>query len=175
MRHFNIDFQFFLIFFYLIFRNGFPSSLIVGSKSSFWLINENSLNCTLGLILLCLFRHLTLFFVLHLFTQQSQIFWMTCRYRRRQNLRIDKCRETVLKPIGTLWMKEVLIKQWSYLASERVILAPFSLVWIFQSFFCQFSEFCLGFSSVYLLGTSFDLRLFFSKIEWFSLNQLLMD
>ena len=43
-------------FFYLIFfRNGFPNSLIVRSRSSFCLVNENSLNCTSGLVLLCFF------------------------------------------------------------------------------------------------------------------------
>ena len=40
-----IDFQF-LWFFYLIFFNGFPSSLIVRSTPRFSLINENFLNCT---------------------------------------------------------------------------------------------------------------------------------
>ena len=58
MRHFDIDFLFFFCFFYLIFLNGFLNSLIFHSRSSFFcLVNENSLNCTSGLALLCfLFR-----------------------------------------------------------------------------------------------------------------------
>ena len=42
-----MDFQFF--------GNGFPNSLIVHSRSGFCLVNEISLNCTSGLVLLCFF------------------------------------------------------------------------------------------------------------------------
>ena len=47
-------FVFFFLFFDLIFLNGFLNSLVVHSRSSF-LVNENSLNCTSGLVLLCFF------------------------------------------------------------------------------------------------------------------------
>ena len=39
----------------VFFGNGFPNSLIVRFSSSFCLVNENSLNCTPGLVLLCFF------------------------------------------------------------------------------------------------------------------------
>ena len=54
--HFNFDFVFFSICRGLV----------------FCLVNEHSLNCTSGFVLLCfLFSRLAPFFVLHLFTQQS--------------------------------------------------------------------------------------------------------
>ena len=47
-----------LIFFFFgflsdFFKIGFPNSLIVSSRSRFCLVNENFLNCTSGLVLLC--------------------------------------------------------------------------------------------------------------------------
>ena len=48
MWHFDTDFQF-LIFYDLIFGNGFPNSIVVRSRSS--LFNEISLNCSSGLVL----------------------------------------------------------------------------------------------------------------------------
>ena len=53
MRHFDLDFLHFLVFIFLsdFFKNRFPKSLIVFS------VNENSLNCSSGLVKLCfLFR-----------------------------------------------------------------------------------------------------------------------
>ena len=40
---------------FTVLGNGFPNSLKVRSRSSFLLVNENSLNCTSGLVLLCFF------------------------------------------------------------------------------------------------------------------------
>ena len=51
----EFDFQFFLNFYLNFLGNGFPNSLIVRSRSSFYLVNENSLNCTSRLVLLCFF------------------------------------------------------------------------------------------------------------------------
>ena len=57
MRHFEIDFQYFSKCFDLtFFGNGFPNSHIVHSRCSFCLVNENSLNCMSGFVLLCFFN-----------------------------------------------------------------------------------------------------------------------
>ena len=77
MRHFDIDSLFFFKIWYDFFRNGFPNSLIVRSRSIFCLDNENSLNCTSGLVLLCFSNSLYLlikFFVLH----KSRFSLLTC-------------------------------------------------------------------------------------------------
>ena len=53
MWHFDID-CFFILFYLSCFENGFSNSLIVRSRSSSCLVNENYLNCTSGLVLICL-------------------------------------------------------------------------------------------------------------------------
>ena len=59
MRQIHFDFLLFFRFFGLFFfLNDFLNSFIVRSRSSFCLVNENSLNCTSGLVLLCFFLFL---------------------------------------------------------------------------------------------------------------------
>ena len=56
------SFLFFHFFVYFFFGNGFLNSLIVRSKSCLSYVNETSLNCTSGLVLLCFF-----YFVVNIF------------------------------------------------------------------------------------------------------------
>ena len=58
MRQFDFDFYCFFVSFWIrfFFVNGFSNPFIVRSRSSFRLVNENSLNCTSGLVLLCFFN-----------------------------------------------------------------------------------------------------------------------
>ena len=74
---------FFCFFFYFLvwfFKNGFLNSLIVQSRSSCFLVNENSLNCTSGLVLLCFFTLSNFFFALPHFaafsTFRVKFFWL---------------------------------------------------------------------------------------------------
>ena len=56
MRQFHFDFYCFFDFLdRIFFLNGLPNPFIVHSWSSFLLVNENSLNFTSGLVLLCFF------------------------------------------------------------------------------------------------------------------------
>ena len=53
MRQFHSDFYCFDFLDRIFFLNGSPNPFIVRSRSSFCLVNENSLNCTSGLVMLC--------------------------------------------------------------------------------------------------------------------------
>ena len=66
------DFFDFLPLFF--FRNGFPNSLLVRSRSSFCSVNENSLNCTSGLVLLCFVTSSNKNFSLYISSQLVQHF-----------------------------------------------------------------------------------------------------
>ena len=56
MRNFDIYFLFFFLIFYLIFFKRFSQFTHSPSGSFFCFVNENSLNCTSGLVLLCFFN-----------------------------------------------------------------------------------------------------------------------
>ena len=67
--HFSLYFSLYMIFS----RNGFPNSLIVLGLV-FCLVNNNSLSCTSGLVLLCFFTSSNKNFSLHLSSQLVQHF-----------------------------------------------------------------------------------------------------
>ena len=64
----TLIFGFLFRFLFDFFWNGSPNSPIVCSRSSFCLLNENTLNCTQGLVLLCFFtssdKNFSLYFIL---------------------------------------------------------------------------------------------------------------
>ena len=73
---FLLFFQFFGSDFFL---NGFSNPFIVRFRSSF-LVNENSLNCTSGLVLLCFFYFVVMIFVMTIWRHSHFLSIRSCNF-----------------------------------------------------------------------------------------------